>query len=1040
MADFTPDEIQAAVEQLVQGSITRTVGTLGTRSTDQTFSDIQTAVAGTFILYEMAPFYCVYLGAQRLRDAVTAENTILNSLLEAVESLDRLILPLTDVSPLFNANAALQALQAAVAGGAPADITKLPQYQRFNSNVNAFLAGPAGTSVKQNGAIVPTPDEARAAIPQLMTQLQAAHLGLVQSAAFLANSMDDFATVNLPALVAAGVVSKASQVLGAHASDLAALPIDQRLASIRGVILDMLTAQATVTAFGSFSPPSPFYNIQGLGFPYADSDHPATPAVLTSDTGPSFNVLDDGSNNTLTLTMDGGAPFDVLLPNSFYAVLGGTVVEQIGESPPNGYLISDGTQPVIGGDPLPENDTLYLRINDRALSTSVTVTITLTPSADQDSRRTAQNICDDINPAIVTAGYTDIIAEPYFYPSVHYQGELNITSTGGANAQFDLPPAPPSFTGSLAAVLLGDIVNVPAGPNAGLWDVYSVTSTTQFLATIRVGSSTTESLRLLSVGPSLRAVRIRCTGATNIANERSIAFLGPDIVSQSACGVFGWVPSNTQTCSGLLPSDVVSAINQQTQEDTADTTLITTSLPMSVRSDPFSPFHVIMSKILTTGTVVYTPGTPNSIAVSALSGLLAAGVIVGDILVLRGQGSTAWSVTAVTDTTITATSAATATNGSGLSIEIGPNFPIVEWGTLQVLDGPNEGKYVIDAVGISPIDIQLKNRTSISHFVNPATQTPVVMPNAKVGLEVLTFASANTTTSSSVAVSGDAATLFFTLVTPSVIGSSPWFFIPQPIGAVPAFGDLLEFYTSNYAVPNNVFAISSVDQAATGLILGISPNAKDSPTSWQFTPQPPPYADIRKAHRADFAQFESDLNVWLDQPVNQPGYFQNLNRLINPLLANKNATAVDINVATTAIVAIAQLLTILEAEATDPGLVPLTLESALVEYSVDPVAPVDALIKTYAQQGSDKALDTLLAGQFSTFFSLDVDNVSYGGAMQSAMRAVAQNDLSVNKNSRTDVVNKRALGIAQSEDYEYSSSDTETGATVDAPADFEKST
>src|SRR5580658_4499658 len=136
MTDYTTDEINTAVTSLVQSGVSIPLDTLGTRRTDIAFSQVQQAVAGVFILYPLAPYYSLYLGAQQVLQAVASEAATIASILEAIESLNRYVLPVTDLSPLYNAQSALQALQGAVATTAPSDITKLAQYQRFASNVN----------------------------------------------------------------------------------------------------------------------------------------------------------------------------------------------------------------------------------------------------------------------------------------------------------------------------------------------------------------------------------------------------------------------------------------------------------------------------------------------------------------------------------------------------------------------------------------------------------------------------------------------------------------------------------------------------------------------------------------------------------------------------------------------------------------------------------------------------------------------------------------------------------------------------------------
>jgi hypothetical protein len=1086
----------------------------------------------------------VSLGAKRLLDSVASEALILSRILEAVGSLGRLVLPLEDLSALFNAQAALQALQTAVVTGAPSDITKLPQYQRFTSNVDTFLGGPA-SAVKQNGAIVPTPQEARASIPSLMGQLVEAHAGLVSSSELLAGSIDDFTKVNLASLVASAIISKAQATLGQHAADLSKLSADQRLETIRQPVLDLLAAKATIRTFGSSTGPTPFFSIRGSGNPFSDADHLATSAVLQGTKSPPYNVQ-VAVNDTLQFTVDGGVPFNVRLPQSFYASISGSIVEQAPAEggPVDGYLIGNGTNPtgLPTGTTIPNNNQIHLKIRTNISSSDITIPLTLSvdaipafapfiqgtvditavsiPSVEGTTitiqfdggtvdsitftglvdyhdistqinavitggishsnpltgspaylkisdttvggtitlggsalgplgftagttsgaaipvvRRTAQQICSDINTWLSGIGITQVIGEPYFFPTAHFEGKMDVTPGIGSSATFDVTvPA----AGSVQPVLIGDILLITAGPNTDIWDVTAVNSSSEIVASARTVTPSSETARSVSVGPRDRGVRIRAIDPLTVDQEWNLTLLGDTTPALGADTTLGLPPGMSVQCQPLLPSDVTGAINQQTRKLVASTVLVN-GIATQVVTDPTNPFHVTCERISGVGALAYTPSSPNRIVVTGTLGLLSAGVTVGDVVVLPGQGSSVWHVTVVTDTGFTATDVtSTATAGAQVAFLIGPVLAISEWKTLQITTGPNRGNYLVAAQGASPLDILLKSRTPIPHYADQLTLQGVPQL-AGLGSEVVTFASLDRTTTSSIVLNGTGATLFVASAPASAAGTTPYFFIPKPTsGGTPTPGDLLEFFATTYAEATSIHVLETVDGVSLGLVLGVTPDVSVSPSSWAFDPQPPPYGALRHGHVADFDSFRAEISAWLSATVNQPLYFQALNRVINPLLANKNPTAAEIGDATSSLLALAQKLTISEAQALGMP-TGLTLESILKSYSVDSVSAVDTLIKTYIQKGADRAIDTLLSGQFSSFFSLTADSSSYAGTMQAAMRAVAQNDLPVRRMNRVDAVQSRLVGAAESPDYEYDTSDTESGMKPDAPADFEKS-
>jgi hypothetical protein len=108
-----------------------------------------------------------------------------------------------------------------------------------------------------------------------------------------------------------------------------------------------------------------------------------------------------------------------------------------------------------------------------------------------------------------------------------------------------------------------------------------------------------------------------------------------------------------------------------------------------------------------------------------------------------------------------------------------------------------------------------------------------------------------------------------------------------------------------------------------------------------------------------------------------------------------------------------------------------TLQSLLSSYIAQPVPEVDALLKSFKEKGSDRALDILLACRFTTFFGLTQDGLSYAGAAQDAVRQVASQDLPVRKTNRLASNKSQLRFSAESPDFEYDSSDVDRTPTPD---------
>ena len=388
MANYTDEEIQTAVEQLVQSTISRPYDTLGTRRTDISFSEIQQAAAGVFLLYPKAPFYCLFLGAKKLLESLTSEAVTISALLESIGSSGRYVVPIEDVTPLFNAKAALDALgQAAIQRSTSfKDITAVPAYQRFATNVDRFLET-GGQSIREGGSIVETPQAAKQGLPGLVATLKAQHEAVITAVGYLAKGVDDYTGLNLSALVAQSVISKSATLVGDHADELNALLPEERLTKIRQVVLDLLAAKSVVTSFGSFGGAPASYTVQGTGTPYSDATHLAEAAeTLATYAGPYFIVP---GANTLDFYLQGSVSISasVILPYSFAAQITGQYNEIIYASG-DGWIIGNGTNPLSpSGATIPLNNSVRFDIS------GVLHTVPLTVSADA-TRATALGTVD----------------------------------------------------------------------------------------------------------------------------------------------------------------------------------------------------------------------------------------------------------------------------------------------------------------------------------------------------------------------------------------------------------------------------------------------------------------------------------------------------------------------------------------------------------------------------------------------------------------------------------------------------------------------
>ena len=239
--DYTTEEIQAAVAKIVRTSIRRQYGALGNRRTDITFSDVQDAAAGVFLLNPNAPYYVVLLAVRRLLELLETCKETLADLNDTVLAMDRVVEPVDGLSQLGNARSALTALSSASASRESAftDIEQVPAYKRLDQSTSRFLSQ-HGKNLKSGGSIVQTPAEARGRVAALITTAKEQYTEVLRRAVLLRDAIANYDSMNLPATLAETVLENSHQVIGDAYDALEALAPDARLELLRSVVLDVL--------------------------------------------------------------------------------------------------------------------------------------------------------------------------------------------------------------------------------------------------------------------------------------------------------------------------------------------------------------------------------------------------------------------------------------------------------------------------------------------------------------------------------------------------------------------------------------------------------------------------------------------------------------------------------------------------------------------------------------------------------------------------------------------------------------------------------
>lgn len=1036
MANYTSDEVQAAVEKIIRSTVRHSRGSLGERRVNTSFTDLQEAASGVYILNFNAPYYTLKLGTTRLLDSVATQASTIAQLIDAVHACKRTVNPVNDLTTLANAKAALEELQSAVSARSQGfdDIQAVPSFRRYAANLDAFLttqspnikakdvlgingalqepdsassASSASTTASATAAdasfaIVDTPAGARAKIPGLVRSMKVQQDELVRRAQLLAGALADFGKLNLPQLAAQGVISRAREILNGHYANLTVLDENTRLENLRSVVLDLLTQRPLVEKYGAGLAPSQYIPTKGLARAYSDELHPASPAsVLSTETGP-YSIVE--SDHHMRVTIDDQAPFDWPLPLGYVAELNGTLVE------PFNITSSSNRLTIVFDDP--NEPTPFTRTV--AFATGLT---------------SAALVVSQING--VLAG-SDLVAEEYFQ-RLKYNSLMSTASLGGNNATFTV------LAGALTGlgVVVGDELDIASGPQVGTtWTIFAVDPAGQYVRASGPAPVVISAEVNVQIGTAARAIRLRDDDAfASLEMRRSIRLKTGDAIEDACANVLGFYAGMEVRSQPVMATDVATNVNTSTSLFAAEV-LDTVAEYGQAYSDVTDPTKVTFSHFLGEGTIEGGVGvefsytgeiTSNTGRVVIRSSATTADIGIGGVVNQNDVQEN--KLLLLMDSPITA---------GVVTLEIGPDHIFYFGDPVIITTGPNQGRYTVrepQGVGTAaPFEVLLDRALPV-----PKTGSTPSSFTAYMGYSFVVFKSTKRDIASHIAIDNvpgtHGAEVFFSPIELPIEGKGSTQYLQfdsYPKGA--ALGDLVQLFENQYNVVSRQFQIKTTEPSNRVLkISGIGGVGVASDFSITFDQGVPnPFGAIRIAQTANYGEFKQLLDDWLTNTVLTTAYYRDLARLLNPVLTNANPTSAAVDDAVNQLKRLLAITSIKGADLYgDDGA--LSLEEILKDY-VSPVdSAVDTLITTFRNKGADRAIDLLLEGNFSTFFGLDLNTVSYSGALTQAARDVAMNDLVIRKTNRSNALGQQLLGtIPNQPDHEHEFSDADS-AIPDIP-------
>ena len=1012
MALYTNDEISTAVERVVASSIRRPYGRLGNREVGTTFDDLQNATAGVLVLEPNSPHYIIFLGTRRLVETLAAEHGTLVELIEAIENSNRHVVPIKHITPLNNAKQALSNLKGAGASRSRGftAMKDVPAFKRYDASVQKFL-DTSSQNIRRGATMLPTPQESKKKIAGLVSRLKEQHLAVRARVQYLVDALADYDALNLPASMAASVISSAHKVLSDRVAELEPLSPHERLSRIRDVTLDLMAGRAAVKRMGSLSTTTLFAVLEGTGVVFADALHPAVPASLTALPGPYPVVV---GADTLDIVVDSLYSFSVLLPGSYVAFAHARQTEP--------YDITAGLddQVIIEMPGFPN------------------VVATLTPGFIQK----VDDVVADIQAAITVQ---PLLVDAVF-SALRFVGSVNL-SLNGPDTDFTLTTGLWSALGALVneLILVTDITSSAVGQ---MFKVLSIVGSV--ITASGVQPSGPEVLKDIQLG-SRRVPRIRLdpSYAVTSLNART-GFSFPTETTATGLSTIGFGGGSKfrsrSTGADQVAADIPKAFATQFGDvGRLDASVVFAGTPVFDglgRTDPNNPAKLVAYRLYTRATV----STLGLVATFAVSD--AADVQIGDTVVIRettvllDQGVLG-VVTSVSSTAVVATMVTALTPGPNVLIEVGPTLVLPSrYLDLRVSGSANDdGDYSmdVDGQGSVPFEFTLE-RTVPDH--RDLGGRPIFF-NILLGNKGVVVQSTSTLLDSKVEVlvTSTAGLTLFPSLPLSAVGLTPYFQLPSLPNTV-TVGDSLEVHETSPLSPTYSYEVLGIDVAFRTLLLnGLFP--ADYGTLNISTESPVPFGRIRLGKKNQYNVLKRDLEAWLlqsTQPSDPQLWFRELYRLINPLVVSNNPTASQVGTCRTFVQGLQGTLTLKGATSLSQPTAK-ALEGILLNYRVKPVPSVDVMIHTYLARGSDRGIDTLLQGRFSEFFQLTHESMSRGGHMRETIRSVLRHDMSISKVGRHSGRAKQMTeGTWEDQDFTQVAESRDVREDIVVPADFENYT
>ena len=311
MANYTDDEISAAVSQFIKSSITVKKDALGPIDVSSKYEETLQLFSSTLILDPNSIYYLIFLASNKLNAEVLQAIDLVQDIDLAIQEMSNRSTPITNTEQLGNAATALLMTNTILNQNSAVSAKPLGQY---NKAVGNFVTASLAPNVRQNGAIVRSPQAAQAAARTDLAELAPMYIDILDWAARLMTILPlagggQFKSLNLQAIaLQESLIQARSDLISLQKSfEDPTTTQNQKIALTKDAYLRITAGQAVVNNLSVVEDPlAPrMQGANGYLVPPGPSGKLGPATVMCSKSAPW--AMPEGSNQ-LVIAEDGNAP------------------------------------------------------------------------------------------------------------------------------------------------------------------------------------------------------------------------------------------------------------------------------------------------------------------------------------------------------------------------------------------------------------------------------------------------------------------------------------------------------------------------------------------------------------------------------------------------------------------------------------------------------------------------------------------------------------------------------------------------------------